>query len=77
MLGKVAWPMSFSKVFARGEAWKVSEGGGDREVSLEKLKNLKNLNVFKEFLQFQLKNLKKLFVLLLFEPRGLGNLTKH
>ena len=53
----------FFKVFARGEAWKVREGGGDREVSLEKLKNLKNLDVFKAFLKSQLKNLKKLNVL--------------
>ena len=31
--------------------------------TLEKLKNLKNLNVFKRFLKNQLKNLKKLNVL--------------
>ena len=48
----------FFTVFARGEAWKVREGGGDREMSLEKLKNLKNLNVFEAFLKIKLKNLK-------------------
>ncbi len=47
--------------------------------NLEKLKYLKNLNVFKAFLKSQLKNLKKknLMFRKLSEVRGTENLIKH